>query len=314
MTPEQLKNSLIATGCFEANEYLTQYVELCINNINAPKQKGQTNKHHTIPLAYYIKEYNLQNRHEAEHFARCDKNNFIVNLLFKDHILAHYYLSLCATDIFKYKAICALNYLLGNSKKIYNLDTLQAIADELDLTKYQELYETHAKLNATVHTGKKQNRTAEWNEKISKSNVGKIKINKDGVEKAVNVNELEKYLELGWANGIIPYTAERKEQARKNALKATDVARLKNTGENNPAKRPEVKAKISNALKGKSPSAETRAKISKTKTGKQNPKNAKQVTIAGITYYSRTVAMKELQISRKKLLEIMEVEQNENTN
>ena len=82
--------------------------------------------------------------------------------------------------------------MLGNAKKIYNLDTIQQIACDLDLDLYQKLYEKHAKLNAKIHAGIKQNRTAEWNDKISKANIGKIKINKDGIEKAIYKDELQK--------------------------------------------------------------------------------------------------------------------------
>ena len=246
----ELKKSLLKTGYFVANSYLDLYLQLCLKNIFTIKEKGKTNLHHTIPLAWYIKKYKLKNRREAESYDKQDESNLLINLLFKDHILAHYYLCLCSTKKFKYQAICALNYLLGNAKKIYKTDTIQQIVSDLDLDLYQKLYEEHAELNAKAHTGIKQNRTAEWNNKISKANTGKIKINKDGVEKAVYKNELQKYQNLGWQIGIVPYTEERKAIARQSVKKAAKAAAIVNTGENNPAKRAGVRAKISKALSG----------------------------------------------------------------
>lgn len=157
----ELKKSLLKTGYFVANDYLDLYVQLCLKNIVTAKESGKTHLHHTIPLSWYIRKYNLKDRRAAEPYAKKDESNLLINLLFKDHILAHYYLCLCSTEIFKYQAICALNYLLGNAKKIYKLDTIQQIVSELDLDLYQKLYEEHSKLNAKAHTGIKQNRTAE---------------------------------------------------------------------------------------------------------------------------------------------------------
>lgn len=292
----ELKKSLLKTGYFIANNYLDSYIQLCLKNIFTAKEKGKTNLHHTIPLAWYIKKYNLKNRKEAEPYAKNDESNLLINLLFKDHILAHYYLCLCSAKKFKYQAICALNYLLGNARKIYNLDTIQQIAYDLDLDLYQKLYEEHTKLNAKIHTGIKQNRTAEWNNKISKANIGKIKINKDGIEKAIYKDELQKYQNLGWQIGSVS-TEERKATAKENVKKATKAASIANTGENNPAKRPEVRAKISKALSGRKLSDSTKQKISETKLKQRKAK----IIINGISYCGIQDAMKKLHISFYKL-------------
>ena len=76
------------------------------------------------------------------------------------------------------------------------------------------------------------------------------------------------------------------------------MACIVNTGENNPAKRPEVRAKISKALSGRKLSDSTKQKISETKLKQQK---AKIISINGINYCGTREAMKKLHISFYKL-------------
>ena len=93
-----LQDKLLSTFLFENNEYFKKYVRLIEDNLMTKQQKFKTQKHHIIPrIAFQL--YNWDG---------CETKENKVNLLYKDHILAHYYLALAAKDsIFKYKMICA---------------------------------------------------------------------------------------------------------------------------------------------------------------------------------------------------------------
>ena len=82
---KQLKDYLLDFGIFYENDYLEKYVDLIESNRDRPKEKYKTNKHHIVPQSYY-KRYNI---------VVDNSDNNIINLLYKDHILAHYYLCLC---------------------------------------------------------------------------------------------------------------------------------------------------------------------------------------------------------------------------
>ena len=74
-----LKEKLLQLNVFEDNEYLDLYVSLIQSNIYTEKQKFKTQRHHIIPRCFYrLHNMDIDNS---------TKN--IVNLLFKDHILAH---------------------------------------------------------------------------------------------------------------------------------------------------------------------------------------------------------------------------------
>lgn len=85
---DTLKTYLLNTNCFENNEFLEQYCKLIIANLNTQRIKSVTQSHHIIPKSLY-KVLKLKSNNTK-------KNK--VNLLFKDHILAHYYLSLCSSN------------------------------------------------------------------------------------------------------------------------------------------------------------------------------------------------------------------------
>lgn len=154
---QKIKNNLIAYGIAIDNEYLDKYIQLCLNNKVEPI-KGKTNLHHIIPVAYYKEKYSCATRRIAEKYAKDDLNNICVNLLFKDHILAHYYLALCAKST---KYIFALNYLLSIYKKQYNLQSILESAVLNNLDNYQKLYELGRQQTILAQLNRKQNRTAE---------------------------------------------------------------------------------------------------------------------------------------------------------
>ena len=133
-----LKEQLLQTGCVVDNEYLRLYEELINTNLQTKQEKFKTQQHHSIPCACYT------SRSEANK----DLQNIKVHLLFKDHILAHYYLCLCAKEsTFRYKMIAAVEFALGKSKNITNQEIVTSMKDWLLNNKaFQSAYEEYAKI------------------------------------------------------------------------------------------------------------------------------------------------------------------------
>lgn len=96
------KEKLLSLGYFIDNEYLDFYCELINKNINNIKEENKTELHHIIPRAVY-KLSGIESASKAPN-KQVNKNN-LVNLKYKDHLLAHYYLCLCANKEYK-KAAC----------------------------------------------------------------------------------------------------------------------------------------------------------------------------------------------------------------
>lgn len=133
-----LKEQLLQTGCVVDNEYLRLYEELINTNLQTKQEKFKTQQHHSIPCACYA------SRSEANK----DLQNIKVNLLFKDHILAHYYLCLCAKEsAFRYKMIAAVEFALGKSKNLTNQEIVTSMKDWLlNNEAFQSAYEEYAKI------------------------------------------------------------------------------------------------------------------------------------------------------------------------
>ena len=273
-----MKTALLTTNYFIDNEYLDLYIALCKANLNNKKLKGKTAYHHVIPLSFYMTKYRVSSRREAEKLRKTKETiDYSVNLLYKDHLLAHYYLFQCSTGTYKYKAFSAFKFLVGNLKYNLKIDSTEQLFNfyAFDLEAYPQLYAEGASLHAQAHTGCKQIRTPEWNSKISKSNMGKKKINNGVLEKAVDQQELDKYLATGWQLGVLPYTEERRAKIKQGVNKNKYKYIGKFSGENNPAKRPDVCEKIIKKL-------------------------SKAVIIEGIYYSSITKALEKLNWSKKK--------------
>jgi hypothetical protein len=135
-----LKDTLLQTDHFEDNEYLDLYIKLVNDNIQTKYEKFKTQLHHSIPCACYA------SRSEANK----DVHNLKVHLLFKDHVLAHYYLCLCSKESnFKYKMIAAIEFTLGKSKNLANQDIVLALKEWLlNDDAFQTAYEEYAKLRS----------------------------------------------------------------------------------------------------------------------------------------------------------------------
>ncbi len=107
---------------FVDNEYLDRYCKLIESNRNTKREYYRTQLHHIIPKCYY-KHYNLD-------IDNSSKN--LVNLLYKDHALAHYYLWKCTFKWFKKASFCAFKCIVNTKKSDW---------DNLDYNELQELYE-----------------------------------------------------------------------------------------------------------------------------------------------------------------------------
>ena len=94
---QKAKSKLLELGYLD-NEWLDKYLELLEANLKTPRDRRRTQEHHAVPVNSYWTSTEPYNRKEALKLSRLDKNNFKVNLLYKDHLLIHSYLTLC-TDL-----------------------------------------------------------------------------------------------------------------------------------------------------------------------------------------------------------------------
>ena len=167
-----IKEKLTNTNLFIENEYLEKYLELIENNKSTKRQRFKTQKHHIVPRSICL----LYN------FDFIDDSCNIVNLLYKDHILAHYYLSLCANDeMVKYKMFTAISFMIGNIKEHRNQGWLEYKEFLKSLPRYQELYEESKKIGSEITSKNKLGHlvSEETRQKISKANKRRIYVNKD---------------------------------------------------------------------------------------------------------------------------------------
>lgn len=158
MTRETLKIKLLDTEQFEINEYFEEYLTLIVSNESTQKEKYKTNKHHIIPKCYF-ENLNLEVDNSPEN---------LVNLLYVNHIIAHYYLSLCTKGKLKYQMANAFFKLLSRKDKYKGFDP------KADLSEYQILYENNKKYAAEVAKNiKRKPLSLETRLKMSKSLKGK---------------------------------------------------------------------------------------------------------------------------------------------
>lgn len=133
------KESLLKLNLVVDNEWLDKYVKLINDNLNTARQKYKTQRHHIIPK-YYYKKCKLET----------DNSGFnLINLLYKDHILVHYYLALCSyNDYYTYCNHNAIKYIL--SKRNIDINSLHDLNEFVaSLDKMQYLYECSMRVNSS---------------------------------------------------------------------------------------------------------------------------------------------------------------------
>lgn len=138
-------DKLLDLDIFIPNEFFNLYCEIIESNISAPCKQGETQRHHIIPR-YYFNRMKLPVDNSKQN---------IVNLQYKDHILAHYYLSLCSShseDV--YSNSIFLHFALRGTNKHYKeiltvdtllLESLQAEYSRIYKLKRQEKHELYIK-------------------------------------------------------------------------------------------------------------------------------------------------------------------------
>lgn len=150
----ELKQKLLQTNLFLDNDYLTSYITLILNNLSTKRVPGKTQQHHILQRKWF----------ENYGYAVDNTEANLVNLLYKDHILAHYYLCKCTTSwLAKANSITLINMTsLKQNKK-----AMQTVIAELD--EFQKNYE---QLQQSV-----------WTHKITKQDLEKYYITENHTKK-----------------------------------------------------------------------------------------------------------------------------------
>lgn len=190
------------THFFENNEYFIRYINLIEKNIPNKKNKNfNYQRHHIVPKCFYTQNnYNYSNKLDRLYINRKDN---IVLLSYSDHILAHYYLCLCAKEpIFLYRLRIAFILLTNCDVNCFDLNSLE---------KYNEIY----------------------NKYLEDKN-GRIRVN-NGIDECVILkSELEKYLSSGYKQGRLNPTTKNKKGMNKDGIyilvQADDIYDLLNEG------------------------------------------------------------------------------------
>lgn len=123
-----IKATLLQHSGFIDNEYLDMYCRLIERNYRTPLRGGLTNKHHIIPRSWFkINKQTVDNSQIN-----------LVNLFYREHVLAHYYLCICTRDELQYANELALMLLV--SRKNLNVVDKQLVAG---LPLYNNIYESY---------------------------------------------------------------------------------------------------------------------------------------------------------------------------
>lgn len=208
--------------------YLKRYIKFTESIQNKGERKlDYCEKHHIIPKSF-IDNFN------------------IINLTPREHFIAHWILMRCFSGLYKRNMIYAFRLFLSSTSK--NKRTYR-------ITSY--VYEEARKRRSDYERGRKPSK--ETREKMSKNHADfsgskhpmygkgellkgnkngrygiKMKyMNKDGKNKMVPLNEINKYLESGWVLGIILSEETRKNRSKK--LYEFNKAHGGCKGERNPA-------------------------------------------------------------------------------
>ena len=126
-----LKQTLVNLKGFEDNEFLDQYCILIERHARTSKRARVTNAHHIIPKSWF-----KINNQEID-------NSLInlVNLPYREHVLAHYYLCLCTVGKLQYANQLAFFCLITRKKKL-NIVEKQLVHN---LPMYNNIYESYCK-------------------------------------------------------------------------------------------------------------------------------------------------------------------------
>ncbi len=208
---DSLKNYLLNLDIVTNNEYLDKYIDLIERNSTTIKEKYKTHSHHIVPKCYF--------RHNNISIDNSLNNK--VNLLIKDHLLAHYYLALCSKEEwFKIANILVLQRAFGDDKDfIYSLTNYELLQTEFCDSKSRSKQISNSmkgriqvSKGLEVHTILKEELQDyldlgfELGNNILKN---KVSVTKDGVDRLINKNELDIYLSKGYVIGHSHLTSQK---------------------------------------------------------------------------------------------------------
>ena len=210
----ELKFKLLNTNQFFDCQELDNYCNLIINNYNTKKISGKTDRHHILPESLF----NKRNTKENNETISC------VNLLFKDHAIAHYYLWCAAINESdqKYYNAGAFN-LISHYKLPDNINELNEL-----LPKIQLLREDFIKKTSELQKNKQF--SSETRHKLSRAHLGrkfsdehkaalrKPKTNTSNMKKPKSKEAIEnnRKAHLGKSNG--PHTDQTKLKISESLL------------------------------------------------------------------------------------------------
>jgi hypothetical protein len=153
---DKTKKLLLSTGFFEDNSFLDTYLSLIKDKSYQSPIVGKTQLHHILPRSYY-KIINAEVDNSLEN---------VVNLLYVDHIYAHYLLALCTNRELQ-NSMCIAFWMVSHLRK----DEFERLTDA-DRDTVQKLYEQREKLNHREPPNKGKKMSDAQKKKISASLMG----------------------------------------------------------------------------------------------------------------------------------------------
>ena len=181
---KSLRDTLKNSDIFIDNEYFNRYIELIELNMDRKYEKFKVQCHHIVPRCYFVSKGIQINE---------DKENKVY-LLHRDHVLAHYYLCLCAKEkSFRYKNQVAIRHILGNLNFKASETYLEDIEFIESLDKYDEIKRGYRHSEETKRKIKESNRNRVHDDIWVTDGIRDLRIKE---------HELEYYLKDGYRRGI----------------------------------------------------------------------------------------------------------------
>lgn len=205
------------------NEYLDKYLNLINENLNTKKIKFETNVHHIIPRHYFThRNLDIDNSKENK-----------VNLHFKDHMLAHFYLSGCTNGRDKYWNLYSIYLLSGRTKDIQYIESIKSLEDFefVHNTAIQSDYNHRKGSKVSDDTKDKMKKACQLRLSLyDPPTKGRVWINNGNKDYMIPKDELDGYIKDGFVKGrLYRHSTETKEKIGKEAKKRviTDEFRKK---------------------------------------------------------------------------------------
>lgn len=135
-----VKKTLLSKYGFIDNEFIDKYSRLIERNRRTIRTPRITNCHHILPKSWF----------KLNHLPVDNTQCNLVNLSYRDHVLAHYYLCLCTHSALQYANELALICL--TSRKKLNIVDKQLVTKLPLYNNIYESYKQHKSLNFQLYT------------------------------------------------------------------------------------------------------------------------------------------------------------------